>query len=103
MLIALHILIQAGLIVRVLLRPHRDPASRVAWIVVILAFPVVGIVAYLLLGETNIGRQRAEQKKRVLAGLPDITRTPGFDAPAVKPEIPERYLPLFKVGRSIFA
>ena len=63
MLIALHILIQAGLIVRVLLRPHRDPASRVAWIVVILALPVVGIVAYLLLGETNIGRQRAEHQE----------------------------------------
>ena len=101
MLIAFHILIQAGLIVRVLLRPHRDPASRVAWIVVILALPVVGIVAYLLLGETNIGRERAERKKRVLAGLPDITQTPGFDAPTVKPEIPERHLPLFKVGRSI--
>ena len=101
MLVALHVLIQAGLIVRVLLRPHRDPASRIAWIVVILALPVVGILAYLLLGETNIGRERTERKKRVLAGLPDIARTPGFDAPAVKPEIPERHLALFRVGRSI--
>ena len=69
MLIALHILIQAGLIVRVLLRPHRDPASRVAWIVVILAFPVVGIVAYLLLGETNIGRA-ARGAKETRVGRP---------------------------------
>ena len=35
MLIALHVLIQAGLIVRALLRPNRDPASRVAWVAVI--------------------------------------------------------------------
>ena len=70
MLIAFHVLIQAGLIVRVLLRPHRDPASRVAWIVVILAFPVVGIVAYLLLGETNIGRQRAEPRNAYWPAFP---------------------------------
>src|SRR5271157_5686513 len=99
--VAFNILIQVALIVRVLLRAHRDPASRIAWIVVVLALPVVGIVAYLLLGETNIGRRRVERMKRVMAELPDITSTSGFDAPTVRPDILERHLPLFKVGRSI--
>jgi cardiolipin synthase len=101
MLLALSILIDIGFIVRVLLRAHRDPASRIAWIVAILALPVVGVVAYLLLGETNIGRERLERMKKVVAALPDIRSTPGFDAPAVRPEIHERHLPLFKVGQSI--
>ncbi len=101
MLLAFHILIQAGFIVRVLLRAHRDPASRIAWIVVILALPIIGVVAYLLLGETNIGRKRVERMKRVIAALPDIRSTPGFNAPTVRPEIPERHLPLFQVGRSV--
>lgn len=101
MLITLHILIQIGLIVRVLLRSHRDPASRIAWIVVILALPVVGIVAYLLLGETNIGRRRVERMRRVMADLPDLAKTPGFDAPTARPRIDQRHAPLFKVGRSI--
>jgi cardiolipin synthase len=101
MLIALSILLQVGFIVRVLLRPHRDPASRIAWIVVILALPIAGIVAYLLLGETNIGQKRVERMKKVIAALPDMTSTPGFDAPTVRPQIPERHLPLFKVGQSI--
>ena len=39
-------------------RPHREPASRVAWVVVILVLPIVGILAYVLLGETSIGRRR---------------------------------------------
>ena len=99
--VAFHILIQVALIVRVLLRAHRDPASRIAWIVVILALPVAGILAYLLLGETNIGRRRVERMKRVIAELPDITCTPGFDAPTVRPKIMEHHLPLFKVGQSI--
>ena len=101
MLLALGILIDIGFIVRVLLRPHRDPASRIAWIVAILALPVVGVVAYLLLGETNIGRERVERMKTVVAAFPDIRSAPGFDAPAVRPEISERHLPLFKVGQSI--
>jgi hypothetical protein len=32
MLIALSILLQAGFVVRVLLRARRDPASRIAWL-----------------------------------------------------------------------
>ena len=101
MLIALHILIQAALIVRVLLRRHRDPASRIAWIVVILAVPLIGIIAYLLLGETSIGRKRIARMKQVMAALPDAARTPGLDALVVRPKINDRYFPLFRVGRSI--
>ena len=34
--------------------------------------PVVGIVAYLLLGEVNIGRRRAARVREALARMPDI-------------------------------
>jgi len=54
--IALHGFIQGLLILRVLLRPHRQPASRIAWVIVIIVLPVLGLVAYLLL------------EKRILAG-----------------------------------
>ncbi len=101
MLVALHILIQAALIVRVLLRPHRDPASRIAWIVVILALPIVGILVYPLLGETSIGRRRVERRQRVLAELPDPRSAPDFDAETLYAEIPRRHRPLFRVGQSI--
>jgi hypothetical protein len=37
--LALHVFIQIAVIVRVLLRPHREPASRIAWVVVIVALP----------------------------------------------------------------
>lgn len=101
MLIVLHFIIQIVFIVRVLLRPHREPAARIAWITVILALPVVGMIAYLLLGETNIGRSRVERMKRVLSALPKLEQTPGWDTPSLRPEIPGEWLPLFKVGRSI--
>ena len=42
-------LIHLAVIARVILRPHREPASRIAWIVMIIALPVVGMIAYLFL------------------------------------------------------
>ena len=98
---ALHVLIQFALCVRVLLRPHREPASRIAWIVVILAMPVVGIVGYILLGEVNIGRRRIERMREVLARMPDVKDAAGADAENMKPDVPERYKHLFRVAHSI--
>ncbi len=100
MLIVIHIVIQLGLLVRVLLRPNRDPASRIAWAVVVLALPVAGILSYLLLGETNVGKRRRQRLQQVLAGLPDVTAVAGMEA-ALRPTIPDHRQCLFDVGRSI--
>lgn len=97
----LHVVLVALVSVRVLLRPHRDPAARLAWIVVVLALPAVGVIGYLLLGETNIGRRRVARMRAVLATLPDPARAPGMEAPALVPDVPRRHAPLFRVGQSI--
>ena len=60
--VSLHVLLQVGLAVRVILHPHRDPASRIAWLAVIFAMPVAGLVIYTLFGEVNIGRLRVERR-----------------------------------------
>jgi cardiolipin synthase len=94
-------MIHLGFIARAILRPHRDPASRIAWVVVIAVVPVLGIVAYLLLGETSIGRQRAERMEATLAQLPDLTATPGTDITDERPALPTVYPHLFQVGESV--
>ena len=99
--LALHVLIQIALIVRVLLRPHREPASRIAWIVVIITFPVLGIIAYILMGETNIGRRRVERMREVLSRLPSVADAEGADATNLQVNFPQRYAHLFQVGKSI--
>lgn len=71
------ILAEAAVLVRVLLRPHREPASRLAWIIIILAVPLVGLIAYLILGETRISGRRREHGRDVDAHLP---RPPGDEA-----------------------
>jgi cardiolipin synthase len=94
-------LIQLALIVRVLLRPHREPASRIAWVVVITALPVLGILAYLLLGEVNIGRRRVARLKKILAHMPTGPAVVPGNEVNLTAAVPEPYTHLFQVGRSI--
>lgn len=101
MILFLSFLIHAGFIARVLLRPHRDPASRMAWILVIVLLPYVGILAYILLGETNIGRKRIARMRKVMEALPGVQQIPGYDDPAATPELHDRHKGLFEVGKSI--
>ncbi len=86
---------------RAMLRPHRQPASRMAWIVVIFTLPVLGMIGYLFLGETNIGRRRVERMRRAAREIPDVTQTPGWDGAALKADIPDRHRPVFQAGRTV--
>ncbi len=72
---ALHLLVMA----RAITRPGRAPASRVAWVAAIGFLPILGMLGYLLLGETSIGRRRLQRLRQVEATLP---LPPGLPAPA---------------------
>jgi cardiolipin synthase len=99
--VAIHVLVELALIVRILLRPHRQPASRIAWVVVVVALPVVGILTYLLFGEVNIGRRRVARLRDVLEEMPDFPAAAPGDEANLEASVPERYAHLFRVGRSI--
>lgn len=99
-LLALHLAAQVFFVCRALLRPHREPASRLAWVVVIIVAPVFGMLAYVLFGETNIGNRRIARFKRALARLPSFDQIGRHEGEG-EAEVPEHYAPLFKVGESI--
>jgi cardiolipin synthase len=94
-------LIELAVIARVILRPHRDPASRIAWVVVIAVLPVVGILAYILFGETNIGRKRATRAREVLESMPPAVSNVSGNEACLEAEFPERCEPLFRLGETI--
>ena len=96
LLLLLHIIVLSAVFVRILLRPNREPASRIAWITVVAALPVVGAIAYLLLGETNIGRQNRSAMRKAIAQIPGQI-IEGADTS----QVPSRYAHLFRVGSSI--
>jgi len=96
-----HGLIQLIVMARAILRPHRDPASRIAWVLVVAAVPVVGIAAYLLFGETSIGRKRAARALRVLGEQPDVAQVEAADHNNAQVAVPAHREPLFRLGKSI--
>jgi cardiolipin synthase len=96
----LHLSVQVGVILRVLEHPHRQPASRIAWVVVVLAVPVLGIIAYLMLGETNIGRRNQKAMRAVMEKESHRNRM-REDASDNATEVPAEYAHLFSVGYSI--
>lgn len=99
--VLIHIAIEVALIVRVMTRPHRDPASRIAWVVVIVALPIIGMLAYILLGETNIGRRRVARMKEIIQGMPTMAATTSGQEENATAQVPERYQHLFQTGKSI--
>src|SRR5499426_3421300 len=99
--IALITLLELAVIARILLRPHRDPASRIAWVVVVGVLPVLGVFGYLLLGEVSIGRRRVARLRAVLERMPAFPTHSVRDAVDSAEVIPGRYRHLFDLGRSI--
>ncbi len=87
-------------VARAILRPHRSPASRVAWVFVIAFLPVVGVLFYLLLGETNIGHRRRMRVLQVQAKLPP-TSLAEDERQYEKFGIPAAYDNLFETAQSI--
>ena len=81
--------------IRVLLRPQRQPSTRIAWLVLIHMLPLMGMLIYLLFGEVYIGRWRARQYRRSQQQLPKKAVW------NLSLALPSNYLPLFKLGYSI--
>lgn len=95
-----HTLLVLAVFGRILLRPNRDPMSRIAWILIVAALPFIGMVAYLLFGETSIGRHRIARLQAAVARLPP-TDGPCFRGSPAADAIPERFHHLFQLGQSI--
>ncbi|HEY2585682.1 MAG TPA: cardiolipin synthase [Tepidisphaeraceae bacterium] len=93
--------VEVAVLARVMLRTHREPASRIAWVAVILAVPLVGIVAYVFFGEVNIGRRRVERLREIERRTPRPAASPPEDLSNIGVKVSDRCEHLFSVGRSI--
>jgi len=88
---------EVAVLMRAILRPNREPASRLAWVIVILVVPVVGLIAYLLLGEARISNSRRERGREIDASLP----RPAADASTARTLAKGAYSSPFAFARSI--
>jgi cardiolipin synthase A/B len=89
--------LQVAFVGRAILRPHREAAARLAWVVVILVVPVVGILLYVLFGEVNTGRRHIERMRLAERSLPPLPDP----VPEAWPLIPRRHTHIFRAGQSV--
>jgi cardiolipin synthase len=60
------VLLQAGMVGLVLVRPPHRQSSALAWILLILALPGVGAACFLLFGDVRMGARRRRQHREIL-------------------------------------
>jgi cardiolipin synthase A/B len=63
-LLAGHMLLVAGLAVRILFR-HLPVGTTLAWLIVLFVLPVLGPALYLFIGENRLGQKRAQRWKDI--------------------------------------
>jgi cardiolipin synthase len=88
---------ELAVLIRAILRPHRDPASRLAWVVVIAVAPIVGMLAYLMFGEVRISNKRRELGRAIDRDLP----RPAGDDTAMRRIAKSEHAAPFALARSV--
>jgi cardiolipin synthase len=84
------VLLHAGVCLLALgvLPQNRKPSTAMAWLILIISVPGLGILAYALFGETSVGRHRSawqrEVNERVMAAL-EAEAGPTEEEPATEP------------------
>jgi hypothetical protein len=68
-IILLEFAFRLSLIVWMLSQRRIEPATRLSWIILLLAIPFLGAIIFLLIGENRFGRQRVRRHREVLAAL----------------------------------
>lgn len=61
---------EVAVLARAILRPNREPVSRLAWTIVIVVLPVIGMLIYLLVGEPRISLDRRIRGRKIDRELP---------------------------------
>lgn len=53
----IHLLLVIGVTLRIVWRNDLSPVARLAWFIVVLVFPYLGVIAYWLFGEIDLGHK----------------------------------------------
>ena len=80
-------------------RLRRRPSSTVTWIVVILAVPVLGALAYVLVGEVRLGSRRVRRHAEIQARI--RSRAAFFGATGRYPIMAESQRPLSSLAETV--
>lgn len=95
--IILHAAAALSVSARVLMRPRLEPPVRLAWVLMIVVVPLVGIAAYVLFGEIRLRRGYLQTRRHVRERLGGRWRRGPHDLTA----LPGQAEPVLQSGRAV--
>ena len=93
--------LKVGMIVVVLLRRRARPAPTLAWIVLILAVPVVGVVAYVMVGEIRLGRRLVVRHREITERIQQLRALHKSGLAIAHAQIHERFQHIATLAESV--
>lgn len=76
------VVLQLVFVVFVLLRPRIRQSSSMAWILVVVALPVIGVALYMILGEIRPGNRRQRRHRVIQGNIRAVLKRAWQDVPA---------------------
>ncbi len=99
--IAMDFTTKIGIISVILVRGRGRASSRLTWIVVILAVPLLGFLLYLLVGEIRLGRRRTSRHRLIVDRVENAMLRHTSRASAAPAILPEAYRQLALLGETV--
>lgn len=85
----------------ILLRRRPNPAVTLTWIIVILVFPLIGLIFYLLVGEPRLGRARTRRHMEIMQRLRESSPVPGSLLKSAAPQLSLRDRQMAALGEAV--
>jgi cardiolipin synthase len=99
-IIVFDLAIRLALICFILLR-RRTTASTLAWIVVVMAVPMIGAILYLLIGEVRLGRNRVRRHLEIIKRIQGSVQFRAAASAALNPSIPSMHQPIAALAQAV--
>lgn len=100
MALAFHLIVVILTLLRILSRDDMKPTTRLAWFMVLITLPLIGVALYFLFGEANLGRI-ANAKAKAVYALIDTAKFDQKTADSKIEHVDPIYMPAFSFASSI--
>ena len=88
-------------VLRILWRDDIAAPSRLAWMLIIVIFPLAGIIVYFLFGEADLGKSKTEQSETIAAAIETASKQITATSADALNKIDHDYRPAFAYAQSI--
>lgn len=88
------------MVVVVLARRRNNPSATLAWIMLIVALPIIGAVLYIMIGDISLGRRARERHSDIVAHM-TMLEAKLIDDPPDRPVIEDRFLPVSRLAEHV--